>query len=167
MLGFRPLQSYLTIIIGTVLQVDVKTSGMLLHPSPILIYIGSIDNEEEIILAHLIYQKVIYCSTILIAHHAVVYLTHRCIGYIIGEDMLHITLGIRSFHRNLAHVTHIEEACMFTYSQMLWCDTRILIQQRHIKPTKRHHCSTLCHVSIIKTGTFISPHWFCFNSHSK
>ena len=115
---------------------------MLLHPSPILIDVGSIDDEEEIILAHLIYEQIIHRSTILITHHAVKDFPYWNSSNIIGKNVVDIALGIRTLHSDLAHVGDVEETYMFTNSQMLWSNTSILIKQGHIETPKGDHRGT-------------------------
>ena len=167
MFGLRTLQRYLSIIVATVLQINIKAFGILLHPGPVLIDICSIDDQEEIILCHLVDEQVINSTAILVAHHAIIDLTYRCIGYIVRKYMLHVTFGIRSLDGHFSHMRHIKESGMFANSHMLWCDTSILIKEWHVKATERYHCSPQRHMSFIQARTFVSSDWFCFNSHSK
>ena len=44
MFGLRTLQRYLSIIVATVLQINIKAFGILLHPGPVLVDISSIDD---------------------------------------------------------------------------------------------------------------------------
>ena len=108
MFCLRALNGYLTIVVTTVLQVNIESFGLLLHPRPVLIDIGSVDDKEEVVLAHLVYQQVIDCTTILVAHHTIVYLTYRCASDIVCEDVLHVALCILALNCNLAHVRYIE-----------------------------------------------------------
>ena len=134
MFRLRTLNCQLTIVIRHVSQIDVEALGMLLHPGPILIDIRSVDYEEEIVLPHLIDQKVINSSTVLVAHHAIIDLTHRGTRNIICKDMLHIALGIFTSHDDLSHVRHIEETYLLTYCKMLRSDASIL--DGHFKAAK-------------------------------
>ena len=142
MLRLRTLDGYLAIEVTTVLKVDVETLGILLHPSPVLIDIGGIDDEEEVVLTHLIHQQVVDSSTILVAHHTIIDLTHRGTSNIVGEDMLNITLGILALNRYLTHVRDIEESHFLAYCRMLRGDAGTLIEQWHVETSERHHrCS--------------------------
>ena len=122
------MYGYLTIKVATVLEVDVKACGMLLHPCPVLVDIGSIDDEEEVVLAHLVDQQIVDGTTILVAHHTIIDLTYGCASNVVGKDVLHIALCIPALHRNLSHVGDIEESNMFANSGMLGGDTSILIK---------------------------------------
>ena len=128
MFRLRALNCQLSIIIRNVTQIDVEAIGMLLHPSPVLIDIGGIDDKEEIILSHFIDQQIIYCSTILVAHHTIVDLSHRCTCYVIRKDMLHIAFSIVTANNDLSHVRHIKQAYFLTYRIMLWSYSCILIE---------------------------------------
>ena len=142
MLALRSLNSYLTIEVGTVLQVDIKALGILLHPGPVLIDVSGIDDQEEIVLAHLIHQQIVNRTTILVAHHTIVDLAHRSTSDIVGKNVLHITLGIRTFYGYLAHVRNIKQAHMLANGRMLGSNTSHLIKQGHVKTTKRYHGGT-------------------------
>ena len=104
MLCLRALNGYLTIVVTTVLQVNIESFSLLLHPRQVLIDIGGVDDKEEVVLAHLVYQQVVDSTTILVAHHTIVYLTYWCSSDIIGENMLHVALCILALNCNLAHV---------------------------------------------------------------
>ena len=142
MLRLGTLYSYLTIIVTAVLQVDFEVLSMLLHPRPILIYISSVDDKEEIVLAHFIYQQVVDGSAILIAHHAIKDFTHGSTCDIVGEDILYITFGIRTFDRHFAHVGDVKQSYMLTHSDMLWSNASLLIKQRHVESPEGHHGGT-------------------------
>ena len=113
---------------------------MLLHPRPILINIGGIDHEEEVIVAHLIDKQIIDSAPILIAHHTIIYLTHRSARYVVGKDVLHIAFSILTLHGYFTHVTDVKESYLLTHSHVFWRNTCIL--NRHDETTKgRHQCS--------------------------
>ena len=98
------LEGNLSVKITTILQVDVEAGSMLLHPRPVFIDIGSIDDEEEVVLAQLIHQQIIDSSAILIAHHTIIDFPNRGTGDVVGEYMLDITLSILTLDRHFAHV---------------------------------------------------------------
>ena len=77
---------------------------MLLHPRPVFIDIGCVDNEEEVVLAQLIHQQIIDGTAILIAHHTIIDFPNRSTCDIVGEYMLDITLSILTLDRHFAHV---------------------------------------------------------------
>ena len=140
-LCLRSLYGNLTIEVTAVLQIDVEACGMLLHPSPVLINVGSIDDKEEIVLSHLIHQQVVHRTTILVAHHAIKDLSCRHTCYVVRKDMVHIALRILALYRHLAHVRHIKQPHMLTDSHVLWCYSRILVKEGHVKSAELHHRS--------------------------
>ena len=107
---------------------------MLLHPRPILINIGGIDDEEEVVVAHLIDQQVVDSAAILIAHHTIIYLTHRSARYVVGKDVLHIAFSILATNRHFTHVTDVKESYLLTHCHVFWRNTCIL--NRHDKTAK-------------------------------
>ena len=155
MFSFWSLNGYLTVIVRAVLQIDVEASSVLLHPSPVFVDVRRIDDEEEIILAQLIHQQVIDGSAVLVAHHSIIDFAHGGTSHIVGKYMLHIAFRIGTLHRDLTHVRDIKQSYMFTNGHVLRSDTAILIQQRHIKASKRHHRGTQRQMFVVQTCTFL------------
>ena len=145
----RALHGQLAVVVRTVLQVDVETLGMLLHPGPVLVDVGRVDDEEEVLLAHLVDQQVVDGASVFVAHHAIVYLSYRRLGDVVGEDVLHVALGILAANRHFAHVRHVEHACMFSHGLML-LGYAALIQKRHVETAKLYHRSIQQHVLVVK-----------------
>ena len=139
---------------------------MLLHPCPVLVDIGGIDHEEEVVLAHLVDEQVVDRSTVLVAHHAVEDLPYWGTSHIIGEDMLHIALGILAAHRYLSHVRDIEESHLLSDCMMLWGNACILIEQRHVKASERHHRRTKRHMLVVQARHLVFLFQFLSNSHT-
>ena len=121
-------------------DVYIITIGILHNPINVLIDVGRIDNQEEIVFSHLVNQQIIYGSTIGIKHHAIVNLPDRSIGNIIREDMIDEFLRIIASYKYLTHVRNIEHTTMLANSIVLIDDRGIL--DRHDKPAKwRHQCA--------------------------
>ena len=157
------MQGYLPIEVTTVLQVNLKSLSLLLHPSPVLIDVGSIDDEEEIIFAHLIDQEVVHRTAILIAHHTIIYLTNGSIGDIICKDVLHITLCIFALYRDLSHVRDVKETTLMSHGQVL--QLNVLILNGHAEIGKRCHECPFCDMSLIETCSFLPILFFLFYCH--
>ena len=77
---------------------------MLSHPSPVLVDVCGVDDDEEVILAHLIDEQVVHRTAILVAHHAIENLSRLHATHVVGEDMIDVSLGIRTLYSHLAHV---------------------------------------------------------------
>ena len=88
------------------------------HPCHILIDVCSIDDDEEIVVAHLVYQKVVDGASVRIEHHAIENLMERCILDVVGEDMVYIFLGIRTSYYDFAHVAYVEDSAMISHRLM-------------------------------------------------
>ena len=112
---FRSLHSKLAVVVALMVEDDIEAFLLLKHPGHILIDIGGIDDEEEVILSHLIDQQVIDRSAVGIEHHSVVDLSEGGVGHIVGEDVLHVAFCIRARDAHFAHVTDIEDATVLTY----------------------------------------------------
>ena len=150
------LNSNLSVEIRAVLKVYVEALGILLHPSPVLIYVGCIDNQEEVVLAHLVHQQVVHRAAVPVAHHTIIYFTCGRAGYVVGKDMLHVALGILTLNGYLAHVRDVKDAHFLAYSHVLECNAGIL--NGHFKTAKGRNQGTQCHMFFIKTS---SLHFFC------
>ena len=131
---FRTLHSKLSVLVALVVEFDVETCRVFLHPSHILVDISGVDNEEEVAFAHLIHEQVIDSTAVRIEHHAVVDLSDWCSGHIIREDVLDITFCIGSGDAHFAHVTHVEDAAMLTYGVVLVSNVGVL--NRHDEAAK-------------------------------
>ena len=118
-------------------QLHIIAVGLLLNPCPVLIDIGSIDDEEETLIGHLIHQQVVHHAPILVAHHAIEDFPYRHIRDIVGKDVIDITLGIRSGNKHLTHVAHVEDATGCAHGPMLVSDIRVL--NGHLEAAERRH----------------------------
>ena len=78
------------------------------HPLEIFIFVGSVDYDEVVVICLFIYDQVIYCTAVLIAHWAVACLSVNHICKVVGQQMLQIFEGFFSFAEDLAHVRNVE-----------------------------------------------------------
>ena len=107
-------------------ELDVEACCVLLHPSHVLVDVCCVDDEEEIVLAHLIDQQVIHRSAVRIEHHTIIYLSDGCSGDVVREDVLNVALSVGTRDAHFAHVTHVEDAAMLAYGIVLVGDVRVL-----------------------------------------
>ena len=125
-LGLGALYGELTVVVALVLEVDVETGHLLLHPRHVLVDIGGVDDEEEVVVGHLIDEEVIDGAAVGIAHHAIIDLSHGCISHVVGEDVLNVALGIGSCDTHFAHVADIKDTTMLAHRVVLVGDVRVL-----------------------------------------
>ena len=116
-------------------QSDVKTFGLFLNPSPVLVNISCIDDQEVAVCSHLIDQQVVHYTAIFVAHHAIENLSGIHLGDVVRKDMVDVTLGIGTTYQDLAHVTDVKDATSLTYGLMLVDDARIL--DGHVETSER------------------------------
>ena len=134
-------------------QVYVIAFSLLLNPGPVLIDVGSIDDEEETLVGHLIHQEVVNDATILVAHHAIedFSMGHAC--HIVRKDVIDIAFCVSTGNQHFAHVTDIEHATGCAYCLMLVHNARIL--NRHVEAAKGRHQRSQGDVFVIETGLFV------------
>ena len=124
-----------------------------MHPSPVLIDIGGIDDQEEVAFTHLVDQQVVYGAAVLIAHHAVEHLADGSPRNVVGKYMLYVAFCITATDGYFAHVTHVEHAALGAHSLVLVGDIAIL--DRHFKSCKGRHQCAHSHVFVIETGFLV------------
>ena len=71
---------------------------------------------------------------------------------VVGEDVLHIALGILAAHAYLAHVADIKDAASLAHGLVLVGDVGVLYG--HVVACKGRHQGAQGHVFVIKTGSF-------------
>ena len=97
----------------------VEALGILHHPLHVLVDVCGVDDDEELVVTHLVYQQVVHGAAVGVEHHAVVDLVQGCAGDIVGEDVVYISLGIGPAHPHLAHVADVEHSAVLSYGLML------------------------------------------------
>ena len=96
---------------------------MLLHPSPVLIDVSGIDDNEEVVLLHFVNEQVVNSATVFVAHHAIEDFSVFHAAYIIGKDMVNVCLGILSLYSHLSHMRYIKHAAVSAHSLMFLYDS--------------------------------------------
>ena len=64
LLGIGPLQGNLSVGVALVLGNHVEGLCLSLYPGIVLVDIGGIDNEEELVVGHLVYKQIVYGAAI-------------------------------------------------------------------------------------------------------
>ena len=124
--GLWSLDCQLPIEVALMVEADVEACCVLLHPSHVLVDVCRVDDEEEIVLAHLIDEQVIDRTAVGIEHHTIIYLSNGCPGDVVRKDVLNVTLSVGTRDAHLSHVTHIEDAASRAYGIVLVGDVGVL-----------------------------------------
>ena len=103
-LGLGALQSQLAVEVALVCDAHVVVLLLLVEPGHILVDVGSVIDQEEVVVAHLVDQQVVDSAAVGIQHHAVIHLALGGIPHIVGEHVVHIFLCIGAGDSRLAHV---------------------------------------------------------------
>ena len=135
--AIRPLHSELTVDIALVVHLHVEILSVLFNPRHIFVDVGSINHQEEMVVAHFVHQQIVDGATVFVEHHPVVDFTHRRIGDVVGEDIIHEFLGFGTRDVYFAHVRNVEHAHILAYGIVLLHDALIL--DRHVETAKRTH----------------------------
>ena len=153
------LHGNLSVDVALVNGFHIESLCLSLYPGIVLVDVGGIDNEEELIVGHLVDKQVIYGATILMQHHAIIYLANGSTGNVVGEDVLHELLCLRAAYQHFAHVAHVEHAACLAHGIVLVHDVGVL--DGHLKTSKGHHLGTQSNVLVVKTCSFISHSSVC------
>ena len=92
---------------------------MAAHPLHVFVDIGCIDNDKKLLVAHLVDQQIIHGAAVGIEHHAVENLVEGGARHVVGEDVVHVSLGVAAAHHHLAHVRHVEHAAVPAHGLVL------------------------------------------------
>lgn len=125
-LSLRTLNGNLAVEVAEILDLDIEAGGVGLNPGDILVNVGGIDDEEETIVATLVDEQIVDHAAAGVEHHSVEALANRRAGDIVGENVVDVTLGVRTGDGNFAHVGNIENAASITHGVVLLNDTTIL-----------------------------------------
>ena len=149
--SFRSLYRKLRHTVGSILQ--FSPLRIMRHtPVPVLLDIGSVDNQQILLLFVLIDQQIVYNTAILIGKASVLYFTGRKGGHIVRSDFLQKVQSMRAFHPKLSHVGDIEYADALANGEMFVDDTGIF--DRHIVSRKFVHLSAQRDVCFCKRSGF-------------
>ena len=97
-----------------------------------------------------VYQEVVHGTAVRVAHHAVEHLAGLIAADVVGKDVVDKFLCLRAFHKNLAHVGHVEHAHMLPHRIVFYGDGTVL--DGHDVACKGTHLGTQCHVGVVQTG---------------
>ena len=98
------MHGQLAITVRAVVERDVKSLGVAFHPIHIFVNVGSIDDDEIVLMSHLVDEQVIYGATVGVAHHAIVYFALWGVLDVVGEYVVYIFFGVWTAYAYFAHV---------------------------------------------------------------
>ena len=159
LLGLGTLHCYLSVALALVLDFHVKLSSLLVDPSHVLVDVGSIDNEEVVVLAHGVNQEVVDGATVGVKHHAILDAAHSHLGDVVGEDIVHKLLRLGASNVHFAHVRDVEDANCVAHCIVFLYYAGIL--DGHVKTAKGAHQGTQGNVLVVQTSEFVFTHNSC------
>ena len=148
--GFRTLHCDFSIIVAFIFDLNIETSCIFFNPGNIFVNVCRIDNQEILLVIYLIYKQVVYSAAVLIAHHAIEYLSVGCACNVVDKYVAYIFIRVFAFYTYLAHMAHIKYTHVVTYGVVLFYDGGIL--NRHVEASERGHKCTLLHMTVMKTS---------------
>ena len=154
LLGLRALHGQLPVVVALVLGHGVELLHLFAYPGKVLVDVGSVDDQEEALVALLIHQQVVDGSAIGVEHHAVEDFAHGGTADVVGEDVLHEFLSLAARHQHLAHVAHVEHTAGGSYGHVLIGNVGVL--NWHLESTKGDHLGPFLDVSLIETSPFVT-----------
>ena len=149
--SLRTLYGKLCHAVGSILQFGALR--IMRHtPVPVLLYIGSIDNQQILLRLILIDEQVVHNTAILIGKASVLHFTGSKGCHIIRSNFLQKVQSVRTLHPKFSHMGDIEHAYTLANGEMLIDDTGIF--DRHIVSRKFVHLSTQRDVCFCKRSGF-------------
>ena len=152
LLGLGTLNGQLRVVVALVVDLDVKVGGLLVDPSHVLVDVGGVDDQEQVVLAHFVHQQVIHGSSVGIEHHAIEHLAHLGTGDVVGEDIVDKFLGLGTSDAHLTHVRHVEHADGLAHGVVLGLDAIVL--DGHVIACEWAHQRAQGHMLVVETGDF-------------
>ena len=122
LLGVRALQGYLAVLVADVLEL-YAVDLVIAHPGEVLVSVSSIDYNEVVVLALHIYDEVIDCAAVLIAHRGISCEPRLKVCVIVGQQQVEEVLRLRSLNEYLAHVGNVEQSALCSDRHVLCLDT--------------------------------------------
>ena len=138
--GLGTLNCDLSVALALVFNLHIKVCSLLVNPSHVLVDIGSIDNEEVVVLAHGVNQQVVNGATIRIKHHTILDAANFHLGDVVSEDVVHKLLSLGTSNVNLTHVRYVKNAHCITHCVVFLYYTLVL--DGHVKTAKGAHQGT-------------------------
>ena len=123
----------------------------------ILIGVGRIYHEQELILFKPVQIRVVYCAPILIGYYAILRLVKLKAGNVAGEHMLQKLQPFSPLYKQPAHMGYVKKAACMARVQML-SDYAAWVLHGHFPPAKVHHACARRNVRIVKLCPFKFAH---------
>ena len=149
--SFRPLHCELRHAVGCIFEFSsLRIMGHT--PVPVLLYVGSIDNQQVFLGFILINKQVVHNASILVWKTGVLHLTGSKRRHIIRSHFLQKVQCMRTFHPKLSHVGDIEHTHTIHNGHVFVDNTGVF--DRHVETCKFMHFGTECNVHIGKRSCF-------------
>ena len=155
LLALGPLYGQLSEVVRLVAHHDVEALGLLAHPVDIFLNVGGIDDEEVVVVLHLVDEQVVDRSAVFVAHHAVEDFAIGGVLDVVGEDVVHVAFRVGTADDDFAHVADVEHTAVVAHGQVLVGDVGVL--NGHVVAGKGSHEGSQGQVFVVKTG-FLNFH---------
>ena len=120
-----PLQREQRPVVGFVSDFYVEVFGVLAEVFEILLAVGGVDDDEEVILAP-VDDHIVHRPPVLVADRRVTGLPDVQAGYVAGDEALDGAFGVGTAEDRLAHVRDVEEPGVVANRPVLGLDARVL-----------------------------------------
>ena len=129
-----------------------------LNPSPVFGPVARVDNEHVPVFRHPVHQQVVHDAAAAVGHAAVLdFAVEQGAGVVAGHP-LDQGQSVRSRHKKLAHVAHVEHADVVAHGVVLFLQSGVL--DRHAEPSKGNHLASCRKVGVVEGGEF---KWGCLH----
>ena len=96
---------------------------MIAHPREVLIGVSSIDYHEVVVLGLHVYNEVVDCAAVLIAHRGISRESRLKVCVIVGQEQIEEVLCLLTLNEYFAHVGNIEQSALCSDRHVLCLDT--------------------------------------------
>ena len=125
--------------------------------SLVLVDVGSVDNEENLVLLEAAQVCIVDCTSVIIRDDAVLGLAEFQGSDIAGYNMLEKSNAVRAFDQESSHVGDIEETAVASGVEMLrHYAGRIL--HGHVPSAEIHHCGSCSNMVVVQNRSLKFVH---------
>ena len=118
------------------------------NPCHVFVYVGRIDDQQEFLFFHTVYEQVVDSSSVGVQHHSVKNFPYCQIADIVREYIIDKAHGLRPRHQDFPHMRNVEHPDLLTHSFVF--GYYVTIFNRHIEASERAHFCSRLDMAVIK-----------------